>query len=104
MFCSCGKSNTRKRVAGFIHDRQAVDPESVFSGIPGTPISALTVSEKSPGSGLQGTSEIQRVCSQEIQEEAQEVSDKVPFSGQSPVATEVEEDEVANKNYKRDLK
>ena len=44
------------------------------------------------------------MCSQEIQEEAQEVSDKVPFSGQSPVATEVEEDEVANKNYKIDLK
>ena len=35
------------------------------------------------------------MCSQEIQEEAQEVSDKVLFSGQSPVATEVEEDEVS---------
>ena len=95
MFCSCRKSDVRKRVAGFIHDQQAVDPQSVFSGIPGRPISALRVSEKSLGSGLQGTSEIKRTCSQETHEEAQEVSDEVPFSGQSPVATEVEEDEVS---------
>ena len=61
----------------------------------------LRASEQSPAAhtsavaSLQGTSEIQRACSQEIQEEAQGVSEDVPLSGHSPVATEVEEDEVS---------
>lgn len=44
-----------------------------------------------PGSELQGSS----VTDQEIQEEAQDISEEVPFSGESLVATEVEEDEVS---------
>ena len=61
----------------------------------------LRVSEQSPAAhtgtvaSLQGTTEIQRACSQEIQEEAQDASKEVPFSGQSLVATEVHEDEVS---------
>ena len=58
----------------------------------------LRVSEQPPAAhtgtipSLQGTSEIQRARSQKIQEEARDVSEDVPFSGQSPVATEREED------------
>ena len=55
----------------------------------------VAFSEQSSGSELQGTSksnqpQIQRACSHDTQED--QVSEEEPFSEQSPVATEVEED------------
>ena len=57
----------------------------------------VAFSGQSSGSELQGTSDsnqpqIQRACSHDTQED--QVSEEIPFSGQSPVATKVEEDTV----------
>ena len=57
----------------------------------------VAFSGHSSGSELQGTSDsnqpqIQRACPHDTQED--QVSEEVPFSGQSPVATKVEEDTV----------
>ena len=98
VFCRCWKSNGRSRVAGSSITDQLEIQRASSQELQEDQSPHLRVSEQPPAAhtgtvaSLQGTSEIQRACSQEIQEEARDVSEDVPFSGQSPVATEGEED------------
>ena len=64
---------------------------TVVSGVNLFSQCSVDVGKVTPGSKLQGSS----ITDQEIQEEAQDISEEIPFSGQSLVATEVEEDKVS---------
>ena len=64
---------------------------TVVSGVNLFSQCSVDVGKVKLGSELQGSS----ITDQEIQEEAQDISEEIPFPGQSLVATEVEEDKVS---------